>query len=43
VKDDRVYLRHILECLDAIRVYVADGRDAFFEDRTRPSHSLSGS
>jgi len=33
VKDDRVYLRHIIECLDAIGQYVADGRDAFFDDR----------
>jgi len=27
VKDNRVYLRHILECLDAIRTYTADERD----------------
>jgi uncharacterized protein with HEPN domain len=33
VKDDRVYLRHIKECLDAIAQYVIDGRDAFLRDR----------
>lgn len=33
MKDDHVYLRHILECLDAIRSYTAEGRDAFLEDR----------
>ena len=33
MRDDRVYLRHILECLEAIAGYVADGRDAFLDDR----------
>jgi uncharacterized protein with HEPN domain len=33
VKDDRLYLEHILECLDAIREYVAGGRDIFLADR----------
>jgi uncharacterized protein with HEPN domain len=33
VKDDRVFLRHILESLDAIRAYIAGSRDTFFTDR----------
>ena len=33
MKDDLVYLRHILDCLDAIDAYTVDGRAAFFEDR----------
>ena len=33
MRDDSVYLRHIVECLDAIRSYNARGRDAFFRDR----------
>lgn len=49
MRDDRIYLRHILECLDAIEEYVADGRDAFFDDRKtrqaalRELHELSES
>jgi uncharacterized protein with HEPN domain len=33
VKDDHVYLRHILDCLEAIREYTAGGSQSFFSDR----------
>jgi len=33
VKDERVYLLHALEAIDAIVSYTTDGRDAFFADR----------
>ena len=33
MKDDRVYLRHILSCLEAIREYTAGGSKSFFADR----------
>lgn len=33
MKDDRVYLRHILDCLEAIREHTAGGSDSFFSDR----------
>ena len=33
MKDDRLYLEHILECLDAIREHVAGGREMFLADR----------
>jgi uncharacterized protein with HEPN domain len=33
VKDERVYLLHAIEAIDAILRYTADGRDAFFADR----------
>ncbi len=29
MKDDRVYLEHILECIRRIEDYTKDGRDAF--------------
>jgi len=32
VKDDRVYLLHVRDCLDRIADYTRDGRDAFFAD-----------
>lgn len=32
MKDDRVYLEHILESAAKIRRFVASGRDAFFAD-----------
>ena len=31
MKDDRVYLEHIIECLDRIEEYVTEGREAFLE------------
>ena len=30
MKDDRVYLRHILRCISRIQEYTAGGREAFF-------------
>lgn len=33
MKDERVYLLHAIEAIDAILGYTADGRDAFFADR----------
>jgi uncharacterized protein with HEPN domain len=30
VKDDRVYLRHILRCIARIEEYTAAGRESFF-------------
>jgi len=30
VKDPRVYLAHILECIERIESYVASGKDVFF-------------
>ena len=32
MKDERVYLLHALEAIDAIVSYTTDGRDAFFAD-----------
>lgn len=29
MKDDRLYLEHIIECLDRLDAYAAEGRDAF--------------
>jgi uncharacterized protein with HEPN domain len=33
VRDDRVYLLHAIDSIDAIRRYTVDGRDAFFADQ----------
>lgn len=33
MKDERVYLLHAIEAIDAIMRYTADGRDGFFADR----------
>lgn len=33
MKDDRIYLRHILDCLIAIREFAADGEETFISDR----------
>jgi hypothetical protein len=33
MKDERIYLRHILECIEAVQDYNAQGRDAFLTDR----------
>jgi len=33
VRDERVYLLHALDAIDAIIEYTADGRDGFFADR----------
>lgn len=40
MKDDRVHLDHILECVDWIGRFTADGRDAFFQDRKTQSAVL---
>ena len=32
MKDDRVYLQHILECLDAIVDCTSEGRNGFLAD-----------
>lgn len=32
MKDERVYLLHAIEAIDAIASYTTDGRDAFFAD-----------
>ena len=31
MKDDRLYVRHILECIDRIEQYTADGQTAFLK------------
>jgi uncharacterized protein with HEPN domain len=31
-KDDRLYVIHILECIDRIQRYTVDGGEAFMED-----------
>ena len=33
MRDERAYLLHVLDAIDAILEYTADGRDAFFADR----------
>ena len=33
MKDDRVYLLHIRECIDHIRGFTASGREDFLQDR----------
>ena len=33
MSDDRVYLLHARDAIDAILEYTADGRDGFFADR----------
>lgn len=32
MKDDRLYLHHILRAIERIEAYVAEGRDAFMQD-----------
>lgn len=32
MKDNRIYLIHIRDCLERIKQYTADGREAFFAD-----------
>lgn len=49
MKDDRLYLTHIKECIEYIREYTAQGGDVFFRDRKtqdavlRNLHTLSES
>ncbi len=33
MKDDRLYLVHILDCIDHILQYTSDGKDSFLADR----------
>ena len=33
MRDERAYLLHVLDAIEAILEYTADGRDAFFADR----------
>jgi len=40
VKDDRVYLRHILDCVDAIHAYTVEGYDRFLVDRKTQKATL---
>ena len=40
MKDGRVYLQHILECLDAIVGYTSDGRSRFLADRKTQKTTL---
>jgi uncharacterized protein with HEPN domain len=40
MKDDRVYLQHILECLDAIQNYTVGSRETFFADRKTQKATL---
>ena len=40
MKDDRVYLDHILECLEWIARYCGEGQQAFFADRKAQSATL---
>lgn len=49
MKDDRLYLVHIRECIDRIQIYTSEGKDAFFTDTKtqdavlRNLHTLSES
>ncbi len=43
MKDDRVYLRHILECLDAIQEYTKEGQGIFLTDRKRRKQRFGNS
>jgi uncharacterized protein with HEPN domain len=36
VKDDRLYLIHIMECIARVEQYTAEGKDAFLADRKAP-------
>ena len=40
MKDDRIYIDHILECVEWITRYTREGRDAFFTDRMTQSATL---
>lgn len=40
MKEEAVYLRHILECLDAVDSYTLDGREAFLSDRRTQKATL---
>ena len=40
MKNDRIYLDHILECIGWIETFTADGGDAFLKDRKTQSAVL---
>ena len=40
MKDDRIYIDHILECLEWITRHTADGQEAFFNERKTQSAVL---
>jgi uncharacterized protein with HEPN domain len=40
VKDDRVYVEHILDALADIATYTSAGREAFFDERIRQDATL---
>jgi uncharacterized protein with HEPN domain len=40
MRDDSIYLRHILECLNAIQEYTVGGRETFFADRKTQKATL---
>lgn len=40
MKDDRIYLRHILECIKRIEDHAIVGRDAFFSSHTLQDATL---
>ena len=40
MKDDSLYLHHILECLNAIQEYTVGGRETFFADRKTQKATL---
>lgn len=40
MKDDRIYIDHILECIDWITHYTAGGKNVFFFDRKTQSATL---
>jgi uncharacterized protein with HEPN domain len=49
MKDDRLYLAHIQDCIDHILLFISDGKDAFLAERKtqdavlRNPHTLSES
>ena len=40
MKDDRIYIDRVLECIEWITRFTAEGRDAFFFDRKTQSATL---
>ena len=40
MKDDRIYIDHILECMEWITRYTEEGREAFFFNRKTQSATL---
>jgi len=40
VKDERLYLIHILDCISWVREYTKDGEEAFYADRKTQDGAL---